>query len=906
MIWCIHEPPSLCQNPTPAPPGNPGGVVTLATEWGRPRMQLKGLQPLSRRLPLLITMLLSLIVAGVSWTAYLQVRRATLAATRAHLETAANQVSTLLDSALRLTRRDVLTFASEAPVAAGLQRSGAGVDRALSDSLDAFRARKHYLAVSIWSARGDRVATAGSVALAQATGGEAIASVGRAAPRTSRFALVGDTVAYGMTAAITTATHDTVGFVVGTLRLGDSGSSDALARLLGSDVRLLIGNVDGRIWTNLKTVVPGPPSAVVQRGRGLFAGPGGEPYMGVASRLGAAPWVVWIDAPEALPLAMARGYIAVTIAAGLFFVLLGAIGAWLIIRRATQPLEELRLASETLALGLSPDPVVFRREDEIGALAKTFNAMANRVHMSSQEITDRAAALERSNQELRDSERRYRQLVDQSPDAVLVHREGKILFANAGAVRMVGARDAEELVGMPILELVDEEWREEARARIAAIESSRQTSPLTELRLRTLGGECLTAEVSGTPVVFDGAPAIQTLARDVTERKSLEDQLRQSQKMEAVGRLAGGIAHDFNNLLTIINTYAELTLGRMPQDDPVRRDIEDIRSAGMSAAKLTRQMLAFSRKQVLAPSMLDINQTITALAGMLSRLLGGEVDVVTELRPDLGPIWADAGQIEQVLMNLAVNARDAMPNGGTLKIETADVELGEGNEAHRHQIPPGSYIMLGVSDTGVGMSVDVKEHLFEPFFTTKPSGYGTGLGLATVYGIVKQSGGYIWVYSEPGQGSSFKIYFPHYRGDDVAIPAATGEFAVQSDHTATILLVEDDAMVRGAVRRILDRSPHSIVEAESGADALEAFRQRHGRFDLVITDMVMPNMTGADLIRELREWNAELRAIIMSGYSEETTTRDWRLPPNAVFLEKPLSPSRLLRAVSEALGVNHG
>src|SRR6185312_3003857 len=231
-------------------------------------------------------------------------------------------------------------------------------------------------------------------------------------------------------------------------------------------------------------------------------------------------------------------------------------------------------------------------------------------------ITDRAAALERRNQELRDSERRYRQLVDQSPDAVLVHREGKILFANAGAVRMVGARDAEELVGMPILELVDEEWREEARARIAAIESSRQTSPLTELRLRTLGGGLLTAEVSGTPVVFDGAPAIQTLARDVTERKSLEDQLRQSQKMEAVGRLAGGIAHDFNNLLTVINTYSELTLAQMPQDDPVRRDIEDIRSAGMSAAKLTRQMLAFSRKQVLAPRMLDMNQTITALTGM--------------------------------------------------------------------------------------------------------------------------------------------------------------------------------------------------------------------------------------------------------------------------------------------------
>jgi CheY-like chemotaxis protein len=372
--------------------------------------------------------------------------------------------------------------------------------------------------------------------------------------------------------------------------------------------------------------------------------------------------------------------------------------------------------------------------------------------------------------------------------------------------------------------------------------------------------------------------------------------------MDAVGRLAGGIAHDFNNLLTVINTYAELTLARLPEGDPTRADLEDIRHAGQSAAKLTRQMLAFSRKQVLAPRVLDINEAITGLAGMLARVLGDHVDVVTDLRKNLGPIFADAGQLEQVLMNLAVNARDAMPKGGTLKIETAEVELGEGYEAHRRQIPPGRYIMLGVSDTGVGMSAHVREHLFEPFFTTKQPGQGTGLGLATVYGIVKQSGGYIWVYSEPGQGSSFKIYFPRYTGSDEALPNATGEFPIPHREAATLLLVEDDTMVRAAVRRILERSPHTILEAESGPVAIELFRTRQGRIDLVITDMVMPNMTGAELVHELREWNADLRAIIMSGYSEETTTRDWKLPPNSVFLEKPISPSRLLRAVSDALG----
>jgi len=866
-------------------------------------MQVKALQPISRRLPLLITALLSIIVAGVSWTAYAHVRQATLDASQGHLESAAHQISTLLDSSLRRTRRDLLGIASDARIVSSLRTSVRPADQSIVDSLDAFRRRNpRYLAVSIWNKRGDRLATSGSPELAQTTGVDGVANARRTGRRASRFIRVGDTVAYGVLAAVTTGITDTLGFVVGTLHIGDSGSSDALARLLGNGARLLVGNVDGGVWTNLKEVVSGPPLEVVKKGRGRFEGPNHALYLGVGSAVAATPWAVWIDAPEDEWLARARGYLAKIILAGVVFVGLGAIGAWFIVRNVTTPLVGLRRASEVLALGLSPDPIVLRREDEIGALAKTFNEMAHRVHVSNQELAHRAEALERRNQELRDSELRYRQLVDQSPDAVLVHRGGRIVFANAVAPRMVGARDADELIGKSVIDLVHEDHRQEVRARIAAIDSSRQASTPAEIRFRRLDGETLTVEVSGMPIVFDGAPAIQTLVRDVSERKSLEAQLRQSQKMEAVGRLAGGIAHDFNNLLTVINTYSELTLGRMSQDDPVRADIEEIRRAGGSAAKLTRQMLAFSRKQVLTPRMVDMNDAITALTGMLSRVLGDDVQVVTELRSSLGPIWADPGQIEQVLMNLAVNARDAMPTGGTLRIETAEVDLGEGYEAHRDRIPAGSYIMLGVSDSGVGMTAHVKEHLFEPFFTTKQPGQGTGLGLATVYGIVKQSGGYIWVYSEPGLGSSFKIFFPRYTGGDAEIPDGTGEFPIPANDRATILLVEDDPMVRGAARRILDPSPHDVLEAESGAAAMEVFRMRHGRIDLVVTDMVMPNMTGPELIRELRESKPELRAIVMSGYSEEATTRDWRLPPNVLFLEKPLSPAGLLRAVSDVLG----
>jgi PAS domain S-box-containing protein len=871
-------------------------------------MKLKGFESLSRRLPLLSTALFAAIITGVLWTAYVEVRRATIEASQAHLESAAHQVSSLLESSLRTRRNDLRAVATDSLVMSSLRESGATVaQRSLAAALDDFRARTaRFGAVSIWTSQGERLVTSGSVVLAQATGQDAVSNAKRGSARVSRFILVGDTVGYAVVSAVTTASLDTLGFVVGTLRLSDSSSSDAVARLLGRGARLLVGNADGSLWTNLKTVIPGPPADILKKGRGVHVPPGDEPYAGVASRVAGTPWLVWVDRPESAVMAAMRGYLAKIAAVGILFIALGAFGAWLIIRRVTKPLGDLRHATEVLALGLSPDPVVFARQDEIGGLAKTFNAMAQRVHLSTQEVNERAAALERRNKQLHESELRYRQLVDQSPDAVLVHRNGVIVFANAGTARMVGAGDADQLIGTSILDLVAEEHREEARARIAAIESAERPSPLSELRLRKLDGSSFIAEVSGTPIVFDGAPAIQTLARDVTERKSLEDQLRQSQKMEAVGRLAGGIAHDFNNLLTVINTYTELSLARMSQDDPTRSDLQEVLRAGVSAAKLTRQMLAFSRKQILAPRVLDLNETITALSGMLSRVLGAEVNVVTELGGDLGPIWADAGQIEQVLMNLAVNARDAMPNGGTLTIATAQLDLGEGYRAFHHAIPPGSYITLAVSDTGVGMTADVKEHLFEPFFTTKQPGQGTGLGLSTVYGIVKQSGGYIWVYSEPGHGSTFKIFIPRYNGDDVEIPAATGEFVVPPSGKGTILLVEDDSMVRAAVRRILERLPHAVLEAQSGAEAMEVFRQRQGRIDLVVTDMVMPSMTGADLIRELRDWQPTLPAIIMSGYSEETTTRDWRLPSNATFLEKPLSPARLLRAVTEALGIGNG
>jgi PAS domain S-box-containing protein len=586
---------------------------------------------------------------------------------------------------------------------------------------------------------------------------------------------------------------------------------------------------------------------------------------------------------------------------GLLSVLAGGIGVWLMVRSAVRPLWKVRASAEALAAGGNPEAIDVQLADEIGALARTFNRMAERVRAANEALLERAEQLERRNHELRQSELRYRQLVDQSPEAIIVHRGASIIFANSVAAQLLGAQDADALRGLPILERVDPEDRDRAAERIAAIAETKIPSPPGELRMRRVDGGVVHVEVTGTAIEFDGAPAVQTWARDITSRLSLEAQLRQSQKMEAVGRLAGGVAHDFNNLLSVIRTYAELTIASMAPDDPNRPGLEDIRHAATSAAQLTKQMLAFSRKQVLNPQVLDLNEAIAAMTGMLHRTLGDHIDVQTSLRSDLAPVWADASQLEQILVNLAVNARDAMPQGGTIRIETANASLDVGYASTRGEpIPANDYVMLAVSDTGTGMTEDVKANIFEPFFTTKES-HGTGLGLATVYGIVKQSGGYIWVYSEPGQGTSFKLFFPQHRGSEEVAPVPE-ERPAATPRDARVLLVEDDAMVRTAVRRILERSAFAIVEAASGVEGAEIFAQHDGAFDLVITDMMMPGMTGAELIRQLRERNPGLRAIIMSGYSEETTAREWRLPPNTSFVEKPISPRVFLQVIDEVLG----
>ena len=378
-----------------------------------------------------------------------------------------------------------------------------------------------------------------------------------------------------------------------------------------------------------------------------------------------------------------------------------------------------------------------------------------------------------------------------------------------------------------------------------------------------------------------------------------EEQLRQSQKMEAVGKLAGGVAHDFNNLLTVITGYSELTLRRLNETDPLRRNIEEIKVAGDRAASLTRQLLAFSRKQVLQPEVMDFNAVLVEMFKMLQRLIGEDIDLLPVLDPSLGQIKADPGQIHQVLMNLAVNARDAMPQGGKLTIKTANIDIDEEYASHHVSVRPGRYVMLSVSDSGSGMDEATQARIFEPFFTTKEVGKGTGLGLSTVYGIIKQSGGNIWVYSEVGKGTTFKIYLP--RADQ---EFETIEDSVSDDlpvGTETILLVEDEEMVRHMTREILQLSGYRVIEAMHGVDALQVCKLHDGPIQLMLTDVVMPQMGGRVLAEQAAQLRPEMRVLYMSGYTDDAIVHHGVLDKNMAFIEKPFPPDALARKVREVL-----
>jgi two-component system cell cycle sensor histidine kinase/response regulator CckA len=482
------------------------------------------------------------------------------------------------------------------------------------------------------------------------------------------------------------------------------------------------------------------------------------------------------------------------------------------------------------------------------------------------------------------------------PITIATVSEGRYLDVNESFLRITGYQ-RHEVIGRTSLEV---KFWERTEDRDRLIERLRQQGSVRDLEItfRTKSGGQRVALDSADVIEVDGQRCIIAILKDITERKALEKQLRQLQKMEAVGQLSGGIAHDFNNLLGVILGYSEILEDGLDQNAKLRKTAQEIKKAGQRAASLTRQLLAFSRQQVLEPRVLNLNNVVADTERMLRRLIGEHIEMTSKLTPDLGQVKADQGQIEQVIMNLALNARDAMPDGGKLIIETKNIELDEEFALQHPPTIPGKYVELLMTDTGVGMDAQTQSHIFEPFFTTKELGKGTGLGLATVYGVVKQSGGYVWVYSEPGLGSTFRVYLPrvdeaagHRSRSDVETTLARG--------SETILLVEDEESLRTLTRVMLEQNGYTVLEANGGKEAIELAR-RHGRhIDLLLTDMVMPGMSGRTVARTLAQVRPEMKVVYMSGY---TGFAEHGLPASdEILLPKPITRDTLLRKLREVL-----
>jgi two-component system, cell cycle sensor histidine kinase and response regulator CckA len=563
----------------------------------------------------------------------------------------------------------------------------------------------------------------------------------------------------------------------------------------------------------------------------------------------------------------------------------------------------IRIREET---GTFQGELNYKRKDgttfpvELTAGRFSLSTGEERAYVICRDITDR----KRAEADLFTSEERYRSLVEDSFDGIFIQKGPKILFANQRLYKMLGYPEG-ELVGLDHWLMYHADYQEITRERAKARMNGENPPAHYEVMLQRKDRTSFDGEVRVRIITIGEEPGLQVWVRDISERKRLEDQFYQAQKMESVGRLAGGVAHDFNNLLTVIIGNAEMGLTETSKEDSLHPFLMEIKEAGVRSANLARQLLAFSRKQILQTEWVNVNEIIQNLEKMLMRLIGEDIQLVTALVPDLGQIEADSGQIEQVITNLAVNARDAMPFGGKLMIETANVDLDEEYAAGHIAVTPGPYVLLSISDNGIGMTKEVQSQIFEPFFTTKEKGKGTGLGLATVYGIVKQSRGNIWVYSEVDQGTAFKIYLPRVQKDaDWVEDKKPGvRISIQGDGQ-TILVVEDEESICELALKVLSKYGYRVLAARNGPEAMALYQGHNEPIDLLLTDVVMPKMYGKELADWLSRFQPDLQVLFMSGYTDNSIVHHGVLDKGVDFIQKPFTPEDLAGKVWEVLQRN--
>ncbi|HET9604844.1 MAG TPA: ATP-binding protein [Gemmatimonadales bacterium] len=673
-------------------------------------------------------------------------------------------------------------------------------------------------------------------------------------------------------------------------RVIDAGSgARAIAAMLGSDARIFVGNADGTMWADMSA--PAESALIRDTIRNGTYRRAGALRLGAVASPANAPWLMGTEFSNDEVMSGSKPLMREMAGIAALVLLAGTLLGWVMSRQLTRPLVRLTNEAEQVARSSAETEPVGKAGDELARLSDAFGTMVDRV--------------KDAQERLRLSEKQYRMLFDLNPSPMWVFDQKTLQFlaVNAAAVTKYGYSH-EEFTRMTIRDIRPPQDLDALEQAVRTEFSARQDA--SNWRHITRDGTVFDVEIRGRPVTFLGADAELVLVTDVSERNRLESRLRQSQKMEAVGRLAGGIAHDFNNILSAVLGYSNLVLEDMSEDDPRRPDIEEVRDAGMRGAALTRQLLMFSRPQVAERQVLDINSVIAGVRKMLERIIGEDIVIETRLGPDLGRVRMDPGHLEQIVMNLAVNARDAMPNGGRLSIETSEVELDELHHRGNKLLPAGHYVMLAVSDVGIGIPKDQQARIFEPFYTTKPPGEGTGLGLSTVYGIVQQNGGSVLVYSEPGHGATFKVYLPRVEAS-VTTAEAIASAPPLGSARESILFVEDEPSLLKVGCQILARAGYTVIGMPGPHEAIAYANEHAGEIDLIATDMVMPGLSGREMVGRIRQKRPNARVLFMSGYTDDAIMQRGATEPGTAFLQKPFSGEGLARKVRAVLdGESHG